>query len=92
MWELWRQDRPVIGSAGDDDETARESWVSAWMALAGTLLVAGLAQAQTPQVSAQEVIMKLQSAMSKEHSLIDNREKLKAAYKADSKSPETQEP
>ncbi len=68
-----------------------ESWVSAWMALAGTLLVAGLAQAQTPQVSAQEVIMKLQSAMSKEHSLIDNREKLKAAYKADSKSPETQE-
>jgi hypothetical protein len=62
------------------------------MALAGTLLagVAVLAQAQTPQVSAQEVTVKLKSAMSKEHSLIDNRRKLKAAYKTDSKSPETQ--
>ena len=39
--------------------------------------------------SAQEVIVKFQISMSNEHSLIDNGEKLKAAYKADPKSPET---
>jgi hypothetical protein len=61
------------------------------MALAGTLLAgtAVRAQAQTAQVSAQEVAVKLRIEIARMQSLNDTMEKLIAAYKADPRSPKT---